>query len=319
MIEIACPRCSSSEAEKVAPDVFVCSHCHTRYIVDHGHARLAESRVHTVVAPAKGRIALLVAGIVGLVFAGGIAGYLLMSPRSPPTRTGPVGVEPLQIPVSSGQASNPRAPSSRPPVPSTRLEMPAPTPPTAELGATSKGKTSIGGHFWLVTYKNSGEVAIARPSVAIGLFNEDGARVGEERGYATRDYLRPGESTTILVLSSKPPAYTRTEFSIDPSVSRYASEPLDLEVREHVVNPQSGSRSEIVGTVHNQTDVSAQFIHVLVIGRNDAGDPVAYSSTFATTKNLAPGEQSGFKVRLGTWVIEPPKTLEVSAFGRPLN
>ncbi len=314
MIEIACPRCSSSEAEKVAPDVFVCSHCHTRYIVDHGHARLPEGQqLRTAGAPAKGRIALIVTGIVGLLLAGGLASYMAVS-KSPPTRTGSANIEtpPLQL------SNDPETRSQRPPVPS-RSEMPTPKLPKAELGAAIKGITSIGGHFWLVTYKNSGEVAIARPSVAVSLFDEGGARVGEERGYATRDYLRPGESTTVLVLSSKPPAYARAELSADPSTDSYTSAPLDLEVREHVVNPQSGGRSEVVGTVHNQTDVAAQFIHVLVVGRNDAGDPVAYSSTFASVKNLAPGDQSGFKADLGTWVIEPPTTLEVSAFGRPAN
>ena len=315
MIEIACPRCSSSDAEKVAPDVFVCSHCHTRYIVDHGHARLPEGQVRTAVAPAKGRIALLVAGVVGLAIIGGGASSLVTVPKSPPAPTASANVAPRQIPLSSG----PKVPSNRPPVPSSRSEMPAPKLPKAELGATSMGKTSIGGHFWLVTYKNSGEVAIVRPSVTVSLFDNNDARVGEQQGYAARDYLRPGESTTVLVLSSKPPAYTRAELSADPNTDSYTSEPLDLEVREHVVNPQSGGRSEVVGTVHNQTDLAAQFIHVLIVGRNDAGDPVAYSNTFASVKHLPPGEQSGFKANLGTWVIEPPKTIEVSAFGRPVN
>ncbi len=319
MVEIACPRCSSSEADQVGADVFVCAHCQTRFIVDHGRARLPDGRATPSAAKSGGKgAAIALAGGGLLVLISAVAFFLLeksdVDERSPSSQPSQM-VLTDEVPGAKASSPSHAAPTTPPPAPSV---VAAPPPPTAALEVTMPGKTSIGGHFWLATYKNTGETAIGRPAIAVSLFDSSGARVGEERGYARRDYLRPGESTTVLALSSKPPKYERAEVTVlDPKAPSFAAAPIDLQVRENSVNNRGHGRSDVVGTIENHTDTPVTFARIMVVGRNEAGDPVAFGESFATTKDLAPGETSGFKVSLGTWVIDDPKTIEVVAFGRP--
>jgi len=317
MVEIACPRCSSSEADKVGPDVFVCSHCQTRFIVDHGRAKLPDAHM-TPSAAKNSRGPAIALGVGGAAFVAALVVLLALTSRSS-DHEGHVGGAPSSpsTPASSPQQTPASASRSTTPKVSPAV-VTAPPPPSATLEATVPGKTSIGGHFWLATYHNTGPAPIGRPAIVVSLFDGSGARVGEERGYARRDYLRPGESTTVLALSSDPPEYERAEVTlVEPQAPRHTAEPIDLQVRENVVNNRGRGRSDVIGTVENQSDTAVNFVKLLVVGRNDAGDPVAFGEAFATDKDLAPGESSGFKVSLGTWVIEDPKTIEVVAFGRP--
>jgi len=318
MVEIACPRCSSSEADKVGSDVFVCSHCQTRFIVDHGRAKLPDAHM-TPAAAKSGRgpaVALALGGVV-LIAALVLVMTVSSSERRPSLESDQVTSAPSTPSAPAPSAPSPTSPRSTKPKISPAV-VAAPPPPSATLEATVPGKTSIGGHFWLATYHNTGTAPIGRPAIVVSLFDGSGARVGEERGYARRDYLRPGESTTVFALARKPPKYERAEVAIvEPQAPSYTAEPIDLQVRDHVVNNRGRGRSDVIGTVENQSDTAVDFVQLLVVGRNDAGDPVAFGKAFATDKDLAPGESSGFKVRLGTWVIEDPKTVEVVAFGRP--
>ncbi len=320
MVEIACPRCSSSEADKVGPDVFVCSHCQTRFIVDHGRAKLPDGHM-TPAAAKRGRTPMLALGLgVGAFVAALVVVLGLSSSDSTaPERTvampevanapSPLITSPPPSPPSSSISTRPTVSPS---------VVAAPPPPSATLEATVRGETSIGGHFWLATYRNTGEAPIGRPAIVVSLFDGSGARVGEERGYAYRDYLGPGESTTVHAMSRKPPKYERAEVTIvDPQVPSFSREPVNLEVREHTVNNLGRGRSHVIGTVENSSETAVDFVKIMVVGRNDAGDPVAYGTAYATDKDLGPGESSGFKVNLGTWVVEDPKTIEAIAFGRP--
>jgi len=311
MVEIACPRCSSSEAEKVGPDVFVCRHCHTRYIVDHGHARLPDGNA-TPSARRSGSASsvMLGAGLVLLLLGAG-AGYFLINTAEPPPEDYRPAIQLPDIAATPPASTKPYSPSI-----SKAEDVEPPPEPSATLDNSVKGETSIGGHYWLSTYRNTGEVPIERPSVIVSLFDKDGARVGEQPGYAGRTYLRPGESTTILALSAKPPTYEHAEVTAaEPSVARYTKPVIDIQVREHVVNPLGNDRSDVVGTVDNTTEGAVDFIKIVVVGRDKDGNPVAFSESYASDKDLGPGESSGFKVTLGTWLIEPPETIEVSAFG----
>ncbi|MCA9663832.1 MAG: FxLYD domain-containing protein [Myxococcales bacterium] len=311
MVEIACPRCSSTEAEQANQGVFVCSHCHTRFIVDHGQARLPDQHATTSAAatPSSGRlVALVVSGVaVAILIVGGVVAALFTSAdggadsravrRSPLTRTDPQG---------SSRSTPPPAISAVPQV-----------EPKATLVNSLAGQTSIGGHFWLATYRNDGEVTLRKPAATASLFDEGGKRVGEQRGYSQREELPPGESATILILVSKPPKYARAEINIDDPQVHRGAESVALKVQDHVVNPGAIAGKDVVGTIVNDSDTAVRFAKVIVVGRNEAGEPVDFAYAYATDKDLAPGESSGFKATLNTWQIAPPKTIEVRAFGRP--
>jgi hypothetical protein len=312
MVEIACPRCSSTEAEQANQGVFVCSHCHTRFIVDHGQARLPDQHAtSSAAATASGGrlVALAVAGsLFALLLVGGVVARVLASSdtgadrpradrRSPATRTDP---------PASSRSSLPPAISAAPQV-----------EPKASLVNSLAGQTRIGGHFWLATYRNDGEVTLRKPAATASLFDEDGKRVGEQRGYSQREELPPGESATILILASKPPKYARAEINIDDPQVHRGAESIALKVQEHVVNPGAIAGKDVVGTIVNESETAVRFAKVIVVGRNDKGEPVDFAYAYATDKDLGPGESSGFKATLNTWQIAPPKTIEVRAFARP--
>ncbi|MEZ4381671.1 MAG: hypothetical protein R3A79_09995 [Nannocystaceae bacterium] len=317
MVEIACPRCSSTEAEQANQGVFVCSHCHTRFIVDHGKARLPDQNATPSAAStaSSGRVVVMIAA--GAVFAvallGVVVATVLQSSDGGERRADRRGdVTPSATADRTGAAT----PVSVPAISTAPQAEPA-AAPKASLVHTLAGQTSIGGHYWLATYRNDGEVTVRKPAAVVSLFDEDDKRVGEQRGYSQREELPPGESTTLLILVSKPPKYARAEINIDTPQVHRGAESIALTVRDHVVNPGSLAGKDVVGTIVNESETAVRFAKVIVVGRNDAGEPVAFTYAYATTKELAPGESSGFKATLNTWQIAPPTTLEVRAFGRP--
>jgi hypothetical protein len=189
----------------------------------------------------------------------------------------------------------------------------------AELKGTVKGEVAAtGAHFWLTTYVNAGENPIDKPAVVVSLFDESGARTGEQAGWAERDVLEPGESAPVLVMVGQPPRYARAEVvPREPTPPRYPSTQMPVVVTEHTVQPQAfGNRRSVVGTVKNERDGALKFVKIVAVGRDATGKIVSYATSFATKKVLGPGEESGFKVDMGTFELAEPVRYELSAMGR---
>jgi len=262
--------------------------------------------------PRGPRIAIVIwAALTLLVLVGGVAsliggGYPAASEIEAP---------PDALPAMQSGEREPGDPPPRQLAPAVQAATP-PIEPQAELRNVGHGRTSIGGAYWLADYANVGEIAIERPRVSLSLFDASGARVGEQSGHARRDYLAPGMSTVILVLSSQPPAYERFELRpVQPRAARRSGE-TSLPVTEFRIVDERFGR-QLVGTVKNDTEAALRFVRILAVGRSAEGAPVSMADTYIGERTLAAGASSGFHMRLGTFELSAPASWEVSAAGRP--
>ena len=193
---------------------------------------------------------------------------------------------------------------------------PAFATPAAEVRNLGEGTTRTGARIWLLDYVNVGTTPIARPNVTVSMFDAAGQRVGEQNGYARRDELGPGQSVTILVLKTNPPEFVRNEVQIAaPRPLTGESHEVVLSVIEQQVQRERFGQT-LVGTVRNDSGVLARFAKVIVVGRDATGKPVAFADTFVTNRDLPPGQESGFSVRVGAFVLSEPVSYEVTSVGR---
>jgi DNA-directed RNA polymerase subunit RPC12/RpoP len=316
MVEIACPRCGSTVSHAGVGGTFQCAHCETRFLVAQA---AGGARSVTIVQAGGARVGVVAAVACLVVVAAGTAGFLAM--RAPASEA--VAARPVRVEVAArdgGQAATVEKSEKIEKIEKIEASAAAaaPPPPQATLEGTRHGKTSIGGEFWLTTYVNSGEVAIEGPAAVVSMFDETDRRVGEETGYAVASVLAPGDKVPLMVLAAKPPKYARVEVAPAPPRPRgYSAAPLPMKVREMSVQAGSFGRPEAVGTVVNEGDAAAAFTKVTVIGRSSSGEMVSYASGFATTTSaIAPGEESGFKISMGTWEVEEPATYEAFALAQ---
>jgi hypothetical protein len=324
MVEIACPRCNSTDVVASAGDTYTCNHCHTKFFVERGRARMqgehggwtagqAPPVAHAPSQAPSGRGAVVAVAVAG-VLAVGIAGAVLTTVR----QTMETQIEAVTVPVVAGappKAAAPNKPKSKGGV----VEVKPVPHGKAELRGTVNGKVaSTGAHFWLTTYANVGETPIDKPAVVVSLFDESGARTGEQAGWAEREVLEPGESAPVLVMVGQPPTYSRAEVTPrEPTPPRYPSKQMPVVVTEHTVQAQAfGNRRSVIGTVKNEREGTLKFVKIVAVGRDAAGKIVSYATSFATKKVLGAGEESGFKVDMGTFELAEPVRYELSAMGR---
>jgi len=324
MVEIACPRCNSTDVAASAGDTYTCNHCHTKFFVERGRTRMqgehggwaagqAPPIAHAPRPAPSGRGALVAVVVAGLV-AVGIAAAVMTTVR----QTMETHVETLSKSVVSG------TPAKSGEIGKTKskggvVEVKPVPHGKAELSGTVKGEVaSTGAHFWLTTYANVGETPIDKPAVVVSLFDESGTRTGEQAGWAEREVLEPGESAPVLVMVGYPPRYTRAEVvPREPTPPRYPSKQMPVVVTEHTVQPKAfGKGRSVIGTVKNEREGTLKFVKIVAVGRDAAGKIVSYATSFATKKVLGPGEESGFKVEMGTFELAEPVRYELSAMGR---
>ncbi len=287
---ITCPNCGASDITARGSGDFRCNHCESYF--------LATSAPSTSIASGPSRpqrpIAIVLSVFFGMMMAGMVAAFMLRRSTPPPSAPPPPAPPPPAFTTNSA------------------------APPSAEIVHAIDGTTRIGGRFWLVDYRNSGDVEITSPSVAVSLFDEAGQRVGEQKGYAAIKRLQPGQTTTILVLVSHPPPYHRDALSLVQPASGFALPEVTLEVTEFRENPSFGSMRDLIGTVKNPHLRQVRFVNIIVVGRDASDQPVAFASGTATRKEIDAGGSSGFSISVGTFEVEPPKRWEVTAVGSPL-
>ncbi len=188
----------------------------------------------------------------------------------------------------------------------------------AELRNVAEGTTMIGGKFWLADYVNVGDAPIERPSVVVSLFDAAGTRVGEQRGFAEREWLAPGASTAILVLVSSPPVYARAEMAaVGPEAAGAIDPQVGLEVLGVTERADGSSvHRKLTGTVRNGAPHPLRFPQVVAIGRSASGAPVSIANGYATSSREIPaGGESGFELSVGTFEIERPARWELFGVG----
>lgn len=174
------------------------------------------------------------------------------------------------------------------------------------------------GRMWIGRYFNTGETVIGSGGVTLSLFDESGKRLVEQAGYLNHvDWIEPGQFTLVHIWVPKVPAFARYEIKVKAEpVADYVSKPLTLAITEQSVRKSSTYSSDFVGTVKNTNKVKVQFIRIVVYGYDDKGAPSCVADSFATEKELGPGEESGFSVSLGGINVGTPVRYVAQAFAR---
>jgi hypothetical protein len=188
--------------------------------------------------------------------------------------------------------------------------------PAAEIADLREGTTSLGGRYWLMTYKNTGTAVIDRPSVLVKLTDAAGKPVGEETGQGTRDQLAPGESMPCFVLKNDAPKGARAEVvPAPPQVATREPWKQALQVEGLAHKKQMLGATSVVGEVIHTGKGNARFIEVIVVGVDAAGHPVSWGSGMPMTEALPSGGRSPFQVRMGTFEVEAPVDYKGFALG----
>src|SRR5215472_9633909 len=229
-VEVTCPRCTSPRVQPLDATHYRCGHCQATFIRDEPKPapvpRQAPAVLPALPPPTlRIRVAVAVSLIVGGVLTlGGIA-FVALKLRSPD-----VPVEDTPVPRPGVVAPAVSA-----------AEHPAAPPPSAAIKA-ARSASSAGSRYWLIVYENTGSSVIGNPTARVSLFDEKGARVLEQTGYADTKHLEPHETTPILVLAMNPPRFAREEVAaVSPEApSGYDAAQVAVEVSDFAEQPQWG-------------------------------------------------------------------------------
>lgn len=179
------------------------------------------------------------------------------------------------------------------------------------------GTTRHGGRYWIFELVNLAEADMLRPGVMVSLFDADGQRLAEQGGWSFHQRLKTGEKTQVLVFIDEPPA-TATSETITPMASLtsiMANNQLAITVKDHIINEKNG-QFEVIGDVLNEHDTAVKFPRVVVVPLDAAGRAIGLGQSFSTQKALESGEVSGFKVRLGTFMVGEPDSWLIYALAQ---
>ncbi|MEM1415510.1 MAG: hypothetical protein AAGH15_11445 [Myxococcota bacterium] len=328
MVQATIIRCPSCGADGTRPlegtNERECGYCGTRFVVSGGTKSWGRPQAPAAPAPAPAAaprpptVRIIAAtALAFLVVGAGLVVRIAMEDRPPPTPRRALGVIGTTAPPKPTSGVAPAAAPSAAPVVAQEAEAAPVAVPKAELRHLRDAVNRSGARFWIGEIVNVGELAIERPAIVVSLFDEAGARVGEQSGYARREVLAPGDAVPVLALITHPPAFARAEVVLRELQPQRYSRVADLQVVESRVLEGSFGGKNVVGTVRNPTEGPVRFPKVLVVGRDAGGHPVALADGFATDRNLAAGQTTGFSVRVGTFTIEEPARWEVNAFARP--
>ena len=259
--------------------------------------------------------AAIVVGVIGALFAlliaGGVLAYFLGAKSGPGAASSRSGVPGSSTVSGAG-----------PCVPVANIEQPviveAPRDPVTSAEFRDVGAANFSdGRMWIGRYFNTGETVIGSGGVTLSLFDAGGKRLVEQAGYLDVDWLEPGQFTLVHIWVPKVPAFSRYEIKVKSEpVSDYVSKPLTLAITEQSVRKSSTFSSEFVGTVKNTNKMKVQFIKIVVYGYDDKGAPSCVADSYATEKELGPGEESGFSVSLGGINVGTPVRYVAQAFAR---
>jgi hypothetical protein len=251
---------------------------------------------------------IAIAVIMVMMLGAGAATYALTarsaahSSASVSARTGPVASSGGSAPINA--------------------EVPVVVEPSAEPRTSAEfrdvGSSDFSdGRMWVGRYFNTGESVIGTGSVTLSLFDEGGKRLVEQTGYLVVDWLEPGQFSLVNIWVPKVPVFARHELKVkcDP-VADYVAKPLSVAITEQSVRKSSTYSADFVGTVTNTNKASVQFIKIVVYGYDDKGAPSCVAYGYATEKELAPGEESGFSVSLGGINVGTPVRYTAIAFAR---
>jgi hypothetical protein len=193
---------------------------------------------------------------------------------------------------------------SRQPTPTVFVRpSPTPTPPlTFDTYGETFHEDPVGSQRFLFEVRNTNDFATERVWATVNLRDAEGQLVASQSGYARLDRLDPGQSAPVLVvffLSS--PDFASYEISIEAHKADYLQELLhgDLRVTEETTRVGEWVPYEVLGQVHNATEVDAESVTLLVTCYDVQGRVVAVNTGRPAKRTIGAGESSDFMVTVG--------------------
>jgi len=311
-----CPSCGSSLVETDSESIIVCSHC--------GSQLVSENKGLSQIKIDNSLIKKLLFVVISLIVAiGGVVLWFSVDEKSIPQESNKM----VQINTTNKLINTPV--SSIPKLNTKNNGMTKQTieknknsieKPTITIISNVESDTSIGGKYWIVTIRNDSNTEVVRPRVIMSLFDGNKRRIDEHVGWSKQDTLAKGAETTVLVLVSKPPQspYTSEIQAMATLPSQFITGIETITVDDFIVNVEAGNpkKATIVGDVSNQNGFQVDFIWVQAIARNKEGIAVGLADAYVTNSSLAPQENSGFKIKAGTFIAQAPATWSLWASGR---
>jgi hypothetical protein len=155
---------------------------------------------------------------------------------------------------------------------------------------------------------NTGDQALARPEVSVVLYDAAGQVLANERGFATQDYVAPGQRAPVRVIFPSPPAqWARVQVLFRPQA---ADEPGLYTYPDLASSASSFTRSTtmgyaIRGTVKNIGTREARYVQAIVTLYGAEGQVVGVGEDFADPDHLAPNASASFLVTIYGTAAEP--------------
>ncbi|MCB9933903.1 MAG: hypothetical protein H6841_10830 [Planctomycetes bacterium] len=302
---IACPNCAFQGASILFDGSRKCASCGRVYHADFEYPQPPGPAAAMPVAAGAAQKKVGVVAALALVMGAGIVAFVYAARSEPPEG-------PRPDPLPQAEAPEPE------PVESGRL--------AAEIGPEVVVGSNGVSPWWLVEYRNTGEVSISFPKVRAHAKDEQGRAAFDHEAAAWVYRLAPGESVWILVnpTGSHRGRFT-AQFEVIGPVQATRSTPrqLKLELPSHEMepNPSPGLRAYpfLVGRLRNNSKSRLGSVHVMAVGYNLAGQPCAFAHGYARSTSLQAGEESDFRLGTGTWQAELPATWRVEAWGNVRN
>ena len=303
-----CPSCGSSVIETGSEKSTECSYC--------GSVLLLKDEKSSKV---NNQYSKLNAVLLVLIIVGGVIALYLNQIKDTIEKIKPQIDTPI-IGISKNKYAIPKMNTKAMAItPEDVAKSPTSIQPKVSIVHQSKGETIIGGLFWIVTIRNDSDKTIVRPRVIASLFDENNKRIEEQNGWSKLTQLQPGQQTEVLVLISKPPTveYTsklQAEAKLPNfmSVNQEMIEVLDFTLKPNDNNPRN---VVIVGDVKNSNAYQVDFVRVVAVAKDNKGNAIGLADAYVSNSSLAANDQSGFKIKAGTFVIQAPVTWSLWAFG----
>jgi hypothetical protein len=215
-----------------------------------------------------------------------------------PTDTPPPTLAPLPT-ATPGPIHGPDATSVLVPTPA-RLE--------ARPGQFSPVASGDGALFFVGEIINTGDQALARPEVSVVLYDSAGQVLANERGFATQDYVAPGQRVPVRVTFPSPPAsWAKFQVLFNPKaateVGLYAYGDLASSALNFSHSTTMGYLTS--GMVKNIGAREAHFVQAVVTLYGADGRVVGVGEDFADPDHLRPNESAVFKVSIYNTAAEP--------------
>lgn len=205
---------------------------------------------------------------------------------------------------SGGETAPARTPASQATPAVVARPSPTPTAPlTFDTSSENSYEDPVGSKRFLFEVWNTNDFVTERVRATVNLRDTQGQLVASETGYAKLDQLGPGESAPVLVVFFlSAPDFASYEISVDARRADYLDELLHggLQVTEESTRVGEWVPYEVLGQVHNTTDVDAESVTLIVTCYDAQGRVVAVNTGRPAERAIGAGESSDFMVTVGS-------------------